>query len=80
MSITSELGKSEENIIKYEISGHMNKYEILENKIINPSFLWKKDMNLSESLKESTNMDTGGQLIQFISNSRRHFTSFLKAS
>jgi len=39
MSMISELGKSGEIIIKHEISGHMNKYDTLENKIIYAVFL-----------------------------------------
>lgn len=39
MSMASELGKSREIMVKHEISGHMNKYDPPENKIIYPDFL-----------------------------------------
>lgn len=59
---TSKLGKSGEIIIKHEISGHMNKYDPLENKIIYPAFFIKgshepkKPWAYDSSLKESTNI------------------------
>lgn len=81
MSETSELGKSGEIIIKHEISGHMNKYDLLENKIIYPAFFIKgshEPIRVSEGVNK--HMDTGGKLIQFTLNSRGHFTMSLEAS